>query len=328
MIRGRSFVFLVLAVGVIGILVAIAASPSGVPADVWSLKGNRGTDAATDFLGTTDNAPLIVKTNSAPVLTLGTTGPVEVHKTLVVHSDATVDRNLRVGGDFSAAGAVSVSGPLTLTGNAAIEGDLFVSGHARFAQDAHVAGSLTADGPSQVGGVTLSSGTVQTTSLSVVGTVTATTVDVSGTTRTGVLEITGGDLAEPFTISNSEAVPAGTVLVINDKSEGHLRVSDAPYDRRVAGIVSGAGGILPGVVMYRQASSTGARHLALAGRVYALADASNGAITPGDLLTTSASPGHVMRVTDHQRAQGAVIGKAMSSLAGGHGLVLVLVSLQ
>jgi hypothetical protein len=51
-------------------------------------------------------------------------------------------------------------------------------------------------------------------------------------------------------------------------------------------------------------------------------------IKPGDLLTTSDTPGHAMRVADHARAQGAVIGKAMSVLKEGKGMVLVLVTLQ
>jgi hypothetical protein len=58
------------------------------------------------------------------------------------------------------------------------------------------------------------------------------------------------------------------------------------------------------------------------------ADASNGAIEPGDLLTTSTLPGHAMKVIDPARAQGAIIGKAMTALAAGKGMVLVLVSLQ
>ena len=35
-----------------------------------------------------------------------------------------------------------------------------------------------------------------------------------------------------------------------------------------------------------------------------------------------------MKVTDSSRAQGAILGKAMSRLSDGQGLVLVLVSLQ
>jgi hypothetical protein len=68
--------------------------------------------------------------------------------------------------------------------------------------------------------------------------------------------------------------------------------------------------------------------VALTGRVYALADATESPIAPGDLLTTSATPGHCMKVTDPQKAFGAVIGKAMTGLQEGQGLILVLVSLQ
>ena len=72
----------------------------------------------------------------------------------------------------------------------------------------------------------------------------------------------------------------------------------------------------------------GQHPVALTGRVWTWCDAATGAIAPGDLLTTSGRPGHAMKVTDHGKAQGAIIGKAMSSLREGTGLVLILVSLQ
>jgi hypothetical protein len=68
--------------------------------------------------------------------------------------------------------------------------------------------------------------------------------------------------------------------------------------------------------------------VALTGRVYALADATYGTIEVGDLLTTSATAGYAMKVTDHTQANGAILGKAMSCLREGRGLVLVLVTLQ
>jgi len=68
--------------------------------------------------------------------------------------------------------------------------------------------------------------------------------------------------------------------------------------------------------------------VALTGRVYCLVDASYGAIEPGDLLTTSDTAGHAMKVTNHTKAHGAIIGKAMTRLEQGKGLVLVLVTLQ
>jgi len=138
----------------------------------------------------------------------------------------------------------------------------------------------------------------------------------------------GADLAEPFQITpGKDAVPLGAVVVIDDQNPGHLTLSDQPYDTRVAGIVSGANGVNSAIKM-EQLGLEGGQSVALSGRVYALADASQAPIKPGDLLTTSSVPGHAMKVTDHGRAQGAVLGKAMTGLKAGRGLVLVLVSLQ
>ena len=92
--------------------------------------------------------------------------------------------------------------------------------------------------------------------------------------------------------------------------------------------VSGANGLNPGIALHQDGFNDGGQNVALSGRVYALADAANGAIKPGDLLTTSDTPGHAMKVTDHARAQGAILGKAMSALKEGQGLVLILVTLQ
>src|SRR5207249_466005 len=109
---------------------------------------------------------------------------------------------------------------------------------------------------------------------------------------------------------------------------GKLKLSDQAYDNRVAGIVSGANGINPGIALHQDGALEGGQNVALSGRVYVLADATSGAIHPGDLLTTSDTPGHAMRVTEHAKAQGAILGKAMSALKEGKGMVLVLVTLQ
>jgi hypothetical protein len=153
--------------------------------------------------------------------------------------------------------------------------------------------------------------------------------DFDGTVKTKVLEITGGsDLAEPFLMSNSETIPKGSVVVIDDENPGMLKLSDRPYDKHVAGVVSGAGGIKSGLILSQEGIIEGGQNVAISGRVYALTDASNGPIKPGDLLTTSNNPGYVMKAIDKDLAYGAVIGKAMSSLEKGQGLVLVLVNLQ
>ena len=152
-----------------------------------------------------------------------------------------------------------------------------------------------------------------------------------GTVSVPVLTITGGsDLAEPFAISSAtdQPVSEGEVLVIDDTNPGQLKLSDQPYDPHVAGVVSGANGIHPGIQMHQQGLLEGGRNVALTGRVYVQADTSNGVINPGDLLTTSSVPGHAMKVTDHARAAGAILGKAMSRLSEDKGMVLVLVTLQ
>jgi hypothetical protein len=153
---------------------------------------------------------------------------------------------------------------------------------------------------------------------------------VSGTVKAAVLKLnSGADIAEPFDVNGPKDIQEGMVVCIDPDNPGKLRVSDGAYDRRVAGIISGAGELDPGMLMGQDGTIADGDHpIALTGRVYCLVDASNGPVAPGDLLTTSDIPGHAMKVTDYARAQGAVIGKAMESLEIGTGLVLVLVSLQ
>lgn len=153
-------------------------------------------------------------------------------------------------------------------------------------------------------------------------------LDVIGTTRTCVLTITGGcDLAEPFPMKEPE-LEKGSVVVIDDEHPGRLKLSTQAYDKRVAGIISGANGINPGISLQQEGAFDAGQNVALTGRVFVQADAAFGAIKPGDLLTTSGTPGHAMKVADHTKAQGAILGKAMSGLPDGKGFVLVLVTLQ
>jgi len=96
----------------------------------------------------------------------------------------------------------------------------------------------------------------------------------------------------------------------------------------VAGILSGANDLGAGMVL---ADLPGAKHsmpLALSGRVWVYADATSKVIEPGDFLTSADLPGYAMAVTDYTRAQGAIIGKAMTGLKQGRGMVLVFVTLQ
>jgi len=142
-----------------------------------------------------------------------------------------------------------------------------------------------------------------------------------------VLELGAGlDYAEGFDISESTKIDAGSVLIIDAENPGKLALSTKPYDSKVAGIVAGAKGIGSGV---RLGTGEFDYDVALAGRVYCNVDTTHAGVEPGDLLTTSATPGYAMKSTDYARAQGAILGKAMESLEKGQkGQILVLVTLQ
>jgi hypothetical protein len=47
-----------------------------------------------------------------------------------------------------------------------------------------------------------------------------------------------------------------------------------------------------------------------------------------DLLTTSPTTGHAMRVDEPLRALGTIIGKALNRLDAGQGMISILVTLQ
>ena len=153
-------------------------------------------------------------------------------------------------------------------------------------------------------------------------------MQVSGRVKASVVEITGGsDLAEPFPIDGP--IEPGMVVVIDPEKEGGLKPASEAYDKKVVGIVSGANNLKPGISLKQTASiADGENLIALVGRVYCYVDASYGAIEPGDFLTSSPKKGYAMKVTDHEQARGAIIGKAMTSLSEGKGMVLVLISLQ
>ncbi len=145
-------------------------------------------------------------------------------------------------------------------------------------------------------------------------------------TITGDISLTGADCAEEFDLAEASAIEPGTVMVVG--KGGTLCASGVPYDKKVAGVVSGAGNYEPGIVLDRQHRATGRAAIALVGKVYCKVDASHGSIEAGDLLTTSPTAGHAMSVSDQTQALGAVIGKALQPWTQGKGLIPILVTLQ
>ena len=136
----------------------------------------------------------------------------------------------------------------------------------------------------------------------------------------------GGDVAERFPAAGP--VPPGSVLVIDPDRPGALRISDEAYDRRVAGVASGANDYKPGMTLRVVEGGENDVPVTLTGTVYCRVTSANGPIRAGDMLSTSDLPGHAMRVTDWDASRGAIVGKALEDLEGADGLILILASLQ
>lgn len=147
----------------------------------------------------------------------------------------------------------------------------------------------------------------------------------------GDVEVTGdirlvnaSDIAEDFDIAGP--VDPGTVMVLS--AMGALLESHQAYDRRVVGVISGAGSYKPGIVLDRREPQSTRSAIGLMGKVYCKVEAYSSPIEIGDLLTTSSMSGHAMKATDASQAFGSVIGKALRPLKDGQGLIPILISLQ
>ena len=163
-------------------------------------------------------------------------------------------------------------------------------------------------------------------------------VQIRGTLESGQTNVDGdlhvsgdvfldnGDIAERFQVDAPASYVPGTVMSIGN--DGLLAPCSDPYDRRVVGVISGAGPLRPAVTLRDSDKSSPTAVIALVGTVYCLADASKEPIEVGDLLTTSETPGYAMKASDSTRSFGAIIGKALAPLSEGHGLVPIVVALQ
>ena len=210
------------------------------------------------------------------------------------------------GGNMDAPNGFGVRGDTV--GGVAVQGQSFGSGLAgKFIGNVETTGNHTVGGDASVTGNHTVHGNVV----------------VSGDV---LLPAGAGDCAEQFDAAGAEVCEPGTVMVID--GTGALLPSGQEYDRRVAGVVSGAGKFRPALVLDNQPDSARRVTIALVGKVYCKAVASERPIEVGDLLTTSPLEGHAMKATDQMRAFGAIIGKALQPLPSGTGLIPVLIALQ
>lgn len=152
-------------------------------------------------------------------------------------------------------------------------------------------------------------------------------VEMTGNlTVAGDILLPNADCAEDFDIAGAGLIEPGTVMVLGE--EGSLYQSCQPYDKRVAGVISGAGAYRPGIILDKRHSLHNRQPVALLGKVYCKVDAQHAPIEVGDLLTTSSTPGCAMKAAEPLKAFGAVIGKALRPLKEGQGLIPILIALQ
>ncbi len=119
-----------------------------------------------------------------------------------------------------------------------------------------------------------------------------------------VMEVNrGADLAEIYN-TNASDMAAGDVVALDSSLISGVKKTTGAYDKNILGIVSTQPAVLIGGG--DRAGLTSAP-IALSGRVPVKVNTENGAIKPGDVLTSSSTPGVAMKAT----TAGTMIGMAM-----------------
>jgi hypothetical protein len=159
------------------------------------------------------------------------------------------------------------------------------------------------------------------------------------------------DVAEYFYDSNADTEPADVVIADPLNKESVIK-SNSAYQTSVVGVVSTRPHMVMGTelvedpVTRKPIRGVNATRLALTGRVPVRVTDENGPIVPGDMLTSSSTPGHAMKwslldvskagsfeelksiLAENERRRNAIIGKAVEGHPDGTGKIMVLISLQ
>ena len=133
------------------------------------------------------------------------------------------------------------------------------------------------------------------------------------------------DIAEWVPIS--EPVEPGDVLELDPDHPGQYRKARGPCSQLVAGVVSTAPGFVLGFrppTADSRLSAHGMALLALAGIVPVKVNDEGGPIKPGDLLTTSSTPGYAMKWNLSKEGNCGFVGKALEAFDGNEGVIKVL----
>jgi hypothetical protein len=148
--------------------------------------------------------------------------------------------------------------------------------------------------------------------------------------------VAGSDFAEALpVVGNRTEYEPGDVVVLSKSQPGFVEKCAASNDTNVAGVFSTRPGVI-GAEKGGGETRIDAQDIpvAIIGIVPTKVSCENGPIAPGDLLTTSPTPGYAMKAKPIIVAggsiypPGAIVGKALEPLANGKRLVRVLITLR
>ncbi|WP_320815258.1 tail fiber domain-containing protein [Flavobacterium sp.] len=94
----------------------------------WTLTGNAGTAPATNFLGTTDAQPLVIRTNNTEKIRIKSNGKVGIGEPNPTDATLEVKGNTIIGNTFTGGNSVAQPGGLTVEGRTIIGEDAFYYG--------------------------------------------------------------------------------------------------------------------------------------------------------------------------------------------------------
>lgn len=142
-------------------------------------------------------------------------------------------------------------------------------------------------------------------------------ITIKGGSYVQAFKVGGADLAEAYR-SKDASIEPGDVVALDPSLTSGVQKSQKAADPTVLGIVS----TRPGMVLGDDSGVGNVVLVALSGRVPVKVSSENGAINPGDYLTSSSTPGVAMKAT----TDGLIIGLAMTGFGGsGVGSVITFI---
>jgi hypothetical protein len=147
--------------------------------------------------------------------------------------------------------------------------------------------------------------------------------------------VAGSDFAEALSAAGDKtSFEPGDVLILSATAAGSVEKCNRDYDTKIIGVYSARPAVLGADKNGETRVDDDEIPVAIAGIVPTKVSAHNGAIAPGDLLTTSEIPGHAMKATPTMvdgvaiYPAGTILGKAIEPLQDSAGIIKVLLMMR